>query len=331
MTGTDVNANGTSPIQVTLLDPDGRAITPGEQATLASVLADIVLIKAQIDKLHFDEEKLMTTALLDGTTINVGEIVTKPYLYNIAEKEEPDHYEFELFGINNDIDVASEDVWESGGAYVYPTANMQMELVSTSVEDDPDKGSAVPGTGIHAITIIYLTDDFTEKTEDIILNGTGVVTTVATDIFRVNRIEAKTVGAAGFAVGTISIRHLDNTPIYSSITPGNTRSRKAIYTVPKDRFLCITSATMGVLYVSTANAPSNSALVTIRANYSHRTESKTAFFLPHAEIPSGLGGFYRPFELPLYFPAGVDVKCSAISGANNCPVSVGLRGWLEVA
>jgi hypothetical protein len=319
---TDVNPNGTSSQEVTILDPDGRQITPAEQATLAAM-------KLQLDKLHFDEEKLMTTALLSGTTITVGEIVSKPYLYNIAEHEEVGHIEFELFGVNNDIDVVVEDVWENGGTYVWPTAEMQMELVSTSVEDDPMVG-ATPGTGVRTVTIIYLDDTFAEKTEDIDLNGTGVVTTVATDIYRVNRIEAKTVGSTGAAVGTISLRHLSDSPIYTSITPGNTRTRKAMYTVPLGYDLYITSATVGLMYLSTNQIPNNSALLTVRANYSHRDDLKKAFFLPHAEIPSGLGGFYRPFELPLHFPEGIDVKCSAISAANNCPISVGLRGWMEL-
>jgi hypothetical protein len=159
-----------------------------------------------------------------------------------------------------------------------------------------------------------------------------VVNTVGTDFFRINSLRVKTVGALGAAAGVITLRQRNPlTAVYSQIEVGNTRSRNSIYTVPKALTLYITSMTAGCGFASTTANPSNSALITLRAKYDHLAAVARDFFLPHAEIQVGSGGgsVYRPFEIPIRFPSGTDIKCSATSTANNAQVSVGLRGWLE--
>ena len=258
---------------------------------------------------------------------NKPRVSSMPYLYDIAEGNIAGHTEFERFAYNADIDIASEDIWTAGGVYVWPAIAQQMELVSTSAADD---GNPL-GTGVGVVTIYYLTADGTAATEDVTLNGTGVVTTTAQDIYRVNSMKAKTVGTGGAAAGVISIRNFADTPVYSQIEVGNTRSRNSMYTVPKGKTLYITSMFAGLGYVSSAANPSNSAMVTLRATYDHEAVALRAFFMPHAEIQvgSGGGGVVRPFEIPMKFPAGTDIKVSATTSANNGQVSVGLRGWLE--
>ena len=258
---------------------------------------------------------------------NKPRVSSMPYLYDISEGNIANHSEFERFGINPDIDITVEDLWTVGGAYVFPATAQQMELVSTSAADD----GAPLGTGIGVVTVYYLKADGTAATEDVTLNGTGVVTTTATDIYRVNSLKAKTVGTGGSAAGVISIRNLADTPIYSQIEVGNTRSRNSIYTVPKGKTLYVTSMLGGLGYASTAANPSNSATITLRATWDHDAGAATAFFLPHAEIQvgSGAGSVYRPFEVPLRFPQNTDIKVSATTAVANGAVSVALRGWLE--
>lgn len=257
---------------------------------------------------------------------NKPRVSSMPYLYDIAEQNLPGHDEFEMFGFNADIDISAEDVWGVGGTYVFPAAPQQMELVSTSVEDDPDKGSSVAGLGIHEVTIHYLDNTYTEQTESIVLDGTSAVATVATNILRVNKLKAKVTGANGFGVGTISIRHLSDTPIYATIDPGNTRSRNSIYTVPLGKTIYVTSMAAGC-----GAASATTTTVTLHAKYDHDAKALRLFFLPHAEVivGSGTGGFYRPFEIPLRFPATTDIKCRATTTANNTIVTVGIRGWIE--
>jgi|WetSurSiteA1Bulk_404760.scaffolds.fasta_scaffold01970_1 hypothetical protein len=293
------------------------------RVTLGGELVNVTLNDEHPQILFTDE---------NGTPYGIKQVNNKPrvssmpYLYDIAEGNIPGHSEFEMFGYNPDIDISAEDVWGNGGLYVFPTVAQQMELVSSSAEDDPDKGGAVAGTGIHTVTIYYLNNLYEAKTEDINLNGTGVVTTVATDIFRVNRIKAKVVGSSGVAVGTILLRHLSDSPVYSSIDIGNTRSRNSIYTVPLGKTLYITSLAGGC-----GAASSSTATITLHATYDHEAAALRTFFLPHAEviIGSGTGGVVRHFEIPLKFPEKTNIKCRATTTANNSIVSVGVRGWLE--
>jgi len=257
---------------------------------------------------------------------NKPRVSSMPYLYDIAEGNIPGHVEFEMFGYNPDIDISVEDVWGAGGSYIFPAAPQQMELVSSSVEDDPDKGGSVAGTGIHSVTIYYLDNLYQEQTEDVELNGTGEVTTVATNILRVNKLKAKVVGSSGGAVGTISIRNLTNSPVYSTIDPTNTRSRNSIYTVPLGHTLYVTSMAGGC-----GSAAASTATIILNATYDHDAQALTTFFLPHAEVivGSGTGGIIRPFEIPLRFPEKTNLKCRATTTANNSIVSVGVRGWME--
>ena len=259
-----------------------------------------------------------------GLLIDENVLFTAPYYYAIADGLIPGHVPFERFGINSDIDISVEDVWSVGGTYVFPAAAQQMELVSTSAEDDPVKADTNPGTGIHTVTLYYLTSNFTEKTEDINLNGTGVVLTAGTDIFRVQALKAKVCGTGGQAAGTIDIRNTSDAPIYSRIDVGNTRSRNMIYTVPKNKELFITS-----IFVGVSCTAASGAVITLRAKYDHDVMASRTFFLPHAELSLGEGGVQRTFEIPLIIPSGVDIKCSASSLANNTTVNVSIRGWLE--
>ncbi len=255
---------------------------------------------------------------------NKPRVSSMPYLFDIAEGNVPDHEEFERFGFNGDIDSGTtEDIWPNGGTFVNIAAQAGLEILSSSANDID-----TTGTGIRTVTLYYLDNTFAEKTEVIAMNGTGVVATVATDIYRVQSLRAKTVGSTGAAVGTITLRNLADTPIYATIEPLNTRSRNIFYTVPKDKVLYITSMTVGCIS-TTAN---NGVLLTLRATYDHLAMTNPGFFMPHAEFAIGsMISFQRMFEVPLFFPAGVDISARASAIANNAQVSCALRGWQELA
>jgi hypothetical protein len=120
---------------------------------------------------------------------------------------------------------------------------------------------------------------------------------------------------------------LNDTPVYSSIDPGNTRSRNSIYTVPLGATLYVTSLSGGC-----GSASASTATITLHASYDHEANALRTFFLPHAEVivGSGTGGIYRPFEIPLRFPEKTNLKCRVATTANNTIVTVGVRGWLEL-
>ena len=103
-----------------------------------------------------------------------------------------------------------------------------------------------------------------------------------------------------------------------------------MYTVPKGKVLYITSMTGGCISGAT-----NEGVITLRATYDHDAGALTSggFFMPHAEVAvaNTSGSIYRPFEIPIKYPAGTDIKLSGSSTANNAQMFSSLRGWLEDA
>jgi len=250
-----------------------------------------------------------------------------PYTYDIAEGLITNHTPFNKYAINDDIDsAAEEDVWCVGGSYVWPTIAQQMEVVSSSVEDDPVKADLSAGTGVYSIRIYYLDSSFNEKTTDVTLNGTSVVATTATDIFRINRVRVLSVGSALKAVGNIDIRHLTDTPIYSRIAAGFTKGRQLIYTVPITKTLYINQFTGSI---GGTTAPKYGRF-TVRSTWDDISLTRNAWMTAYGESGQSSGFFSVPYFCPLKFPAGSDIIVSCKTLDDNCYVTASLRGWLEI-
>lgn len=210
-------------------------------------------------------------------------------------------------------------LWPVGGAYVWPASAMGMEVVSSSENDD------VGGTGVEKVKLYYLDSNFVEKTEVIELNGTGVVATDATDIFRIQYFIAYQVGSGGAAAGNISIRHLDNTPIYSQIEAGYTRARNLSWTVPDGYNLFVTSITLSV------NGANKGVRVTTNTDYDSMRGEIVTFFLPYTEFDIPNAYAYRPLEFPTKLPEHTRVMVTAKADQDGAVVAMALRGWIEPA
>ena len=91
-----------------------------------------------------------------------------------------------------------------------PDANMQMQVVSTSVNDTAD------GSGTQEVDIVYLPYEWSEEYswETIVLNGTTPVNTVATDIYR---IEDFAVTKGRSADGNITLKDTGAVNTYAQI------------------------------------------------------------------------------------------------------------------
>jgi hypothetical protein len=249
-------------------------------------------------------------------------VCTTPYGYDVAEGNIANHQPFSKMGFNPDVDSSEEDIWAVGGLYAWPTANMRMEVVSSSADD------AAEGTGARTVRIRYLTSAFVEKSEDITLNGVTPVPTVATDIYRMNWFRVLTAGTGNKSAGDIDIRHLTDTPIYSRIPVGLTRARNAMYTVPVGKTLYVTQLTY-----STGNSQGGRfCRFSFRSNYEDLSNTLTGnVFYPYSEIGVQDGAFTITYDTPMKFIAGADIKVSATGDATNADAlcSVQYRGWLE--
>jgi hypothetical protein len=198
-----------------------------------------------------------------------------------------------------------------------------MAIVSSDNNDGKTGGAAC--TGVRTVTLYYLDDEFTEKTEDITLDGTTSVNTTATDIYRVNNLRVKTCGTNGSAVGNITLATGGVT--YGYIALGHTRQRQCVYTVPKNKTLYVTSLAFAVGGTTKEKA----ALFTTLANYDDKAGAKKTFLMPYTEVIIEDDAYYRPLEVPIKLGAGVDLKVRVRGLVADCICTCTLRGWLETA
>lgn len=253
------------------------------------------------------------------------QVSSQDYLQSIAEGDIVGHTPFEKFGHTTNGNTSETDIWEGGTTYIFPTSAMQMEVVSSSTNDTPT------GTGAKTVRIFYLDNNYIERTEDVVLNGVTAVSTVATNILRVNTLKIVDFGSASTtykAIGNIDIRHISDTPIYSRIATGYTRSRNSIFTVPVGKTLYVTSMGIGI---SKGGSTGIAGVFTLRGTYDSDLGALTPglHFKPQGEINHLDGAFYRMFEMPVKYIEKTDIKVSVICAQASTVCTCALRGWIE--
>lgn len=127
------------------------------------------------------------------------------------------------FGRNADVDAATDDLWDFGSNYQFPTVATSTEIVGIA-NDLPNSD------GVHSVVVEGLLADGTEVSEVATLNGaTPVVLT--NSFFRVNRMYVDTVGASGTNSGNIDVSHSGSATL-GRINPSEGQTMQAIYTMP---------------------------------------------------------------------------------------------------
>jgi hypothetical protein len=246
-------------------------------------------------------------------------VSSMPYLYDIAEGNVTGHTGWSKIGYNGDVGTSEEDIWTVGGTYVWPAAQAAMKIASSSANDTAGSVNA------RTVRVYYLNAAGSAKSEAVTINGTHPVTTVATDLYRINALRLETAGTNNGPAGTITLKNTALSTTFSQIVVGYSRARNITYTVPVAKALYITSTTFSV-YGATKGIR-----FTTRATYDSDAGAARTFFLPYFEVSMTNGALYRPLELPAKFPAGTRIKVSGIADAAGAVCSVALRGWLEDA
>lgn len=187
-----------------------------------------------------------------------------------------------------------------------------------------DKSATV---GAHAVMVNYLDGDYEERREIIILNGTAVIPTVNTDLFRINSFRVIAAGANAVPSGNLFIRNLSNTPVYSFITAGYNRARNIMYTVPAGKILFVTDFDAG--YATSGSPNKEYARITTRANIDPTTKFNTdGLFYPFTDVLAQNVTVPISLEYPTKLPAKTDIKVSEIGSASGV-IIVTLRGYLK--
>jgi hypothetical protein len=233
------------------------------------------------------------------------------------------------FGFNPAVSTTEESVVPYGGLANFPLVasypGAQMEVDSSSTDDDGDP----VGIGARTVTVYYLDSAGVEKTWTATMNGTTDVPSGAgiVDIWRINGFRVKTMGTSQGAVGTISLRELDDAPIFSQILPGATRAYNSQYTVPAGKRLMITdwSCTSG-------GVTQDKAWLTFKlmANKDYDNVASGVNLFEHSDMAVAAGTVQRHFESPISFAAGTDivVNCFGVAATTAAQASTYLQGYL---
>jgi hypothetical protein len=179
-------------------------------------------------------------------------------------------------------------------------------------------------SGAQAVAVEYLDTNYGTQWEYVVLNGTTVVNTVATDIFRINSFRVIAAGVNKKPTGNIVIRNTAGTPNYSYITAGYTRARNSAYTVPAGYTLYIAQLTYSFGYA--ANQTHYSRIYgRATQNNLFRTDG---IFYPFTEVICANSSATINLDFPSKFLEKVDIKVSGVATVTGS-ADIALRGWIE--
>jgi len=155
------------------------------------------------------------------------------------------------------------------------------------------------------------------------LNGQAVVPTIATDILRINEFHVVSVGTGGVAAGTIDIRHLDNSPIYSRIGAGNNNALTCVWTVPASKTAYIVSWGGG------AGGGNKDVRFLLRATCMTNGTLTAGVFHEKDILLLEDGSDQVLLSMPIKVPAEGDIIVSVVSAAQTARCSAHFSGWYE--
>jgi len=269
----------------------------------------------------FKAVKLIDTAgNPQGVTIGDGVLTTQSYLNAVAEGYIPGHTIFRKTGYTDASSATETTLWNPSTQYVFPTANISVEAVSTSASDTS------AGTGIRTAHLTYLDSTYTEKTFTFTMNG---VTPVAgpTDFFRVNTFHAETTGSGGKSAGVVSLRLVGGAAtVYSQMPVGSTRSRSSVYTVPLGKTLYIHDVMFSASYKTSGKTVRMILHTSVTPDGVVSTTGLT--FWPQYEAMLVDSNITKVDGSPIICPAKTDLKVSVI-GETLAQCTSSLDGWLE--
>jgi len=184
-------------------------------------------------------------------------------------------------------------------------------------------------TGAMAFMVEYLDASYAVHREICVLNGTTVITTVNTDIFRIQDMHIIATGSGNAPVGNIFLRHIDNTPVYGYISAGFTTSRMGVFTIPASKTLYLTQWMQG--WATPNDTKFQTARFIMRTNSFPNAPFRTSgIFYPVTELIITNDQTSIEYTVPLKFVATTDVVIAGIAftGGAGPATSVG-RGWIE--
>lgn len=206
------------------------------------------------------------------------------------------------------------DMWYAASTHSQPATAIQVEVLSS--DNTQDKAA---GTGALTVKLWYLTTAFVEKTEVITMNGTTVVPSVGTDIFRIQALRVESTGTNGSPIGNITLRTVSAGATHAYIAAGSNNAYLANYTVPVGYTLLIdtihvdsTAATLAASY----------AKFTLKGFYCEMCQAKVSVELDEISLISQQEPVVMNLRTPLIFPAGTDIRMVVAGNASTSASAV---------
>jgi hypothetical protein len=215
------------------------------------------------------------------------------------------------FGRNSDLGSGTlEDIWDTGGIYVYPTQARIHNVKSTADADD------AASTGAKTVQIYGLDTNYVEINEIVTMDGQQNVAT-ENAYLRVFRMVVRTAGAGGANAGTITATAQTDATVSAQITIGFNQTLMALYTVPANR-----DALMLMWYIdmNKANATNNA----VDCNLVIRPINEVFQIKSHLGLISGGSSHIaHSFAIPFKIEEKSDIKLQATASAASIDVSAG--------
>ncbi len=201
-----------------------------------------------------------------------------------------------------------------------PTSGVQMEFLSTSAQDGPN------GTGAQSVLLRYLDSNYVQKDEFITMNGTNVVQTVTTDVFRPQQIATNVCGSGQCAAGNILMRRASAGSSQMQIRAGRNTAQAGYATVPVNMKVYLTN-----FHVAVTVGGAASACVDVRLGLSMNENFVVTpnRFYTHDIITLADGSSVVNYPSPMYVPPKCDMRITAVGNAGNIHAHVSARlGYL---
>jgi len=265
-------------------------------------------IKGTANELIESVSNALKVSLHDGSGNAIGSnnssLNVLDYYTRVAQGLVPGSKIIQKYGKNPIVGTTGfETIWNGGGSYTgFALAAETVTIASSSVND-----INTTGTGIHSLRIYGLDANGLEQTEDILLNGTTLVTSSLLYL-RLNRAKGLSGGTLAHNDGNITIRQSITTANIFAVMPATYNTTMiAAYTIPagKNGYILSQRATI---------ANKNSAAVDIRI----KVRQPGNLFTVNGEAAlnsTGTGYINIDFKVPLQIPPLTDLFIEAEASA----------------
>ena len=172
---------------------------------------------------------------------------TEPFDLQVARGQITGHTALSIFGYQATVSNVAIPIWENATAYTFATSATALSIASTSASDVSPAAVQISGLDIN----------FNPISENVVLTGTSVATTI-NSYYRVNSLVMSGVASGQTSnAGVITAKQGSN--ILGQINTGIGKSQSSIYTVPNGYTFYLS-----IIEVNTSNSYTSSNIVTYR-------------------------------------------------------------------